>query len=211
MCIENDINYWVKFYIWTTPPKQKIRASAHFHIYAYKNSDYLIGQLLHLLRCVYTGAEKIESVWMGRRFCRQFIASRYLTRTFLVGNLQVLCWRTVPVRNNQIGEVARSSEPFIRQAFVTDAADGVPFDEDDFKRRVFALRKRSTHAIPKPGRRFYVCSLSHTVIVYKGQFTSDQLWAYFDDLQVKSFTCSKHVLLRVLDFWKTMGYAKGKD
>lgn len=97
-------------------------------------------------------------------------------------SLQVLCWRTVPVRNNQIGEVARSSEPFIRQAFVVDAAD--VYDEDDFKRRVFALRKRSTHAIPKPGRRFYVCSLSHTVIVYKGQFTSDQLWAYFTDLQV---------------------------
>lgn len=138
---------------------------------------------------------------MERRFCGQFIASRYLTRTFLLDNLQVLCWRTVPVRNNQIGEVARSSEPFIRQVFVADAADnGVPFDEDDFKRRVFALRKRSTHAIPKPGRRFYVCSLSHTVIVYKGQFTSDQLWAYFDDLQVKNFTCSKNVLFRVLDF-----------
>lgn len=88
----------------------------------------------------------------------------------------------MPVRNNQIGEVARSSEPFIRQAFVVDGAD--EFDEDDFKRRVFALRKRTTHAIPKPGRRFYICSLSHTVIVYKGQFTSDQLWAYFDDLQV---------------------------
>lgn len=97
-------------------------------------------------------------------------------------SLQVLCWRTVPVRNNQIGEVARSSEPFIRQAFVVDAAD--VYDEDDFKRRVFALRKRSTHTIPKPGRRFYICSLSHTIIVYKGQFTSDQLWAYFTDLQV---------------------------
>lgn len=97
-------------------------------------------------------------------------------------DLQVLCWRTVPVRNSQIGEVARSSEPFIRQAFVVDAADA--FDEDDFKRRVFALRKRSTHVIPKPGRRFYICSLSHTIVVYKGQFTSDQLWAYFADLQV---------------------------
>lgn len=86
------------------------------------------------------------------------------------------------MRNSQIGEVARSSEPFIRQAFVVDAAD--VFDEDDFKRRVFALRKRSTHTIPKPGRRFYICSLSHTIVVYKGQFTSDQLWAYFADLQV---------------------------
>ncbi|XP_025204305.1 putative glutamate synthase [NADPH] isoform X1 [Melanaphis sacchari] len=95
--------------------------------------------------------------------------------------IKVLCWRTVPVRNNQIGEVARSSEPFIRQAFVVDAAD--EYNEDDFKRRVFALRKRSTHTIPKPGRRFYICSLSHTIIVYKGQFTSDQLWAYFTDLQ----------------------------
>lgn len=122
-----------------------------------------------------------------------------------LSSLQVLCWRTVPVRNNQIGEVARSSEPFIRQAFVVDAAE--VYNEDDFKRRVFALRKRSTHAIPKPGRRFYICSLSHTVIVYKGQFTSDQLWAYFTDLQVDYLPTNTHLMKgskrRHFEFWLT--------
>ena len=48
------------------------------------------------------------------------------------------------------------------------------------------LRKKVTHRIPRPGARFYVCSLSPDVIVYKGQLTSDQVWAYFADLNVKS-------------------------
>ena len=46
------------------------------------------------------------------------------------------------------------------------------------------LRKKVTHRIPRPGARFYICSLSPDVIVYKGQLTADQLWSYFDDLSV---------------------------
>ncbi|KAK7580461.1 hypothetical protein V9T40_001090 [Parthenolecanium corni] len=96
--------------------------------------------------------------------------------------LQVLIWRTVPTKNNCIGEVARASEPYMRQVFVTSN-----LDEESFKRQVFVLRKRATHTIPQPGRRFYICSLSSAIVVYKGQFTSDQLWDYYDDLKSPQF------------------------
>lgn len=53
--------------------------------------------------------------------------------------------------------------------------------------QVWILRKRATHTIPKPGLRFYICSLSMATIVYKGQLTSDQLWTYFTDLKVSCY------------------------
>lgn len=99
--------------------------------------------------------------------------------------LQVLCWRTVPTDNSGIGEVARNSEPFMRQVFVVPAHEFK--DEEELKRQVWILRKRATHTIRKPGVRFYICSLSMATIVYKGQLTSDQLWTYFTDLKHPSY------------------------
>ncbi|GFG41054.1 hypothetical protein Cfor_06824, partial [Coptotermes formosanus] len=95
---------------------------------------------------------------------------------------RVLCWRTVPTDNADIGDVARNSEPFMRQVFVTGDQD-----EETLKRQVFVLRKRATHEIPRPGTRFYICSLSLYTVVYKGQFTSDQLWTYFKDLKSPNY------------------------
>uniref|UniRef100_A0A4D5R9J1 Glutamate synthase n=1 Tax=Scolopendra viridis TaxID=118503 RepID=A0A4D5R9J1_SCOVI len=94
--------------------------------------------------------------------------------------LKVLCWRSIPTDNGMIGKVAKMGEPFMRQVFVTWTNE-----EDDFKRQTFILRKRATHRIPKHEdvKRFYICSLSNETIVYKGQFTSTQLWQYFLDLQ----------------------------
>ncbi|XP_046666504.1 glutamate synthase [NADH] [Homalodisca vitripennis] len=99
-------------------------------------------------------------------------------------NLKVLYWRTVPTNSAGIGEVARSGEPFMRQVFVVPAS---PLQEDELQKQVFVLRKRATHMIPKPGVRFYICSLSNTTVIYKGQFTSDQLWRYFTDLKSPDF------------------------
>lgn len=94
-------------------------------------------------------------------------------------DVSVLAWRTVPTNNSSIGAVAKNSEPFMRQVFITLRNPG---DEAEQDRRYFILRKRSSHLIPAPGKRFYICSLSRKTVVYKGQLTSDQLWTYFPDL-----------------------------
>ncbi|XP_073839510.1 uncharacterized protein [Musca autumnalis] len=98
--------------------------------------------------------------------------------------LEVLTWRNVPTNQNAIGAVARSSEPLSRQVFVVRPAG---MDDDTFKRRVFVVRKRASHELAKEGRRFYICSLSSRTIVYKGLFTSDQLWDYYTDLKDPQF------------------------
>lgn len=98
-------------------------------------------------------------------------------------NLSLICWRSPPVDPNSIGKLARKSEPLIRQVFVTGNFDS----DEEFKRKVFLLRKQATHVIPRQGIQFYFCSLSSETIVYKGQFTSKQLWRYYKDLQDPDF------------------------
>ena len=46
----------------------------------------------------------------------------------------MLCWRTVPTDNAGIGDVARNSEPFMRQVFVTGDQD-----EEILKRQVTGI------------------------------------------------------------------------
>lgn len=83
----------------------------------------------------------------------------------------------MPTNYAAIGAGAQKSEPFSRQVFITGVGN-----EETLKRQIFVLRKRATHELTKPGRRFYICSLSLKTIVYKGLFTSDQLWLYYVDL-----------------------------
>ncbi|XP_005109373.2 putative glutamate synthase [NADPH] [Aplysia californica] len=100
--------------------------------------------------------------------------------------LQILAWRTVPVDRSVIGMVAQSTEPLIRQVFIT-SANGTAQVDMDFKRQVYLLRKHSSHHIPAQDLRFYICSLSSEIIVYKGQLNTDQLWKFFLDLQDPEF------------------------
>ncbi|KRT84922.1 hypothetical protein AMK59_185, partial [Oryctes borbonicus] len=93
--------------------------------------------------------------------------------------MSVLAWRTIPTDSSSIGTVAKNSEPFMRQVFVALKDET---SEKEIDSKYFVLRKRATHTIPAPGKRFYICSLSRKVIIYKGQLTSDQLWTYFPDL-----------------------------
>lgn len=81
--------------------------------------------------------------------------------------LEVICWRTVPRNCSVIGEVARTNEPLMRQLFIKPAAPDAEFDEERFKRQLFIVRKLSTHQIEGENLRFYICSLSTDIIVYK--------------------------------------------
>ncbi|KAL1491668.1 hypothetical protein ABEB36_012230 [Hypothenemus hampei] len=97
-------------------------------------------------------------------------------------DMSVLAWRTVPTNNSAIGAVAKNSEPFMRQVFIVPKSSCKNLLEEELDRTFFVLRKRASHEIPAPAKRFYICSLSRRTIVYKGQLTSDQLWIYFPDL-----------------------------
>lgn len=110
--------------------------------------------------------------------------SKFAVLTKSLG-MNIIGWRTVPTDSSAIGKVACKSEPLSRQVFVTSATK---LQETDLIRQIFVLRKRATHELTEPGKRFYICSLSIKTIVYKGLFTSDQLWNYYTDLINPEFT-----------------------
>ncbi len=98
--------------------------------------------------------------------------------------MNVLGYRIVPVDTTNIGETALSVEPVIEQIFISPPA--CISDPDDFERKLFVLRNYATHTIQKTIRKddvsFYISSLSHRIIIYKGQLTSLQLRTYYPDL-----------------------------
>ncbi len=93
--------------------------------------------------------------------------------------------RTVPVDNSMLGETAKAAEPFVRQVFIGRGADTL--DENEFERKLYVIRKRAYNEIRVStiggAEYWYVVSLSHKTLVYKGMLTTMQLDAYFLDLQ----------------------------
>ena len=95
-----------------------------------------------------------------------------------------LGWRNVPTNNGGLGETAKVAEPVIRQAFIGRA----PQITDDlaFERKLYIIRRRAENTIRYGGSEyakwFYVPSLSHRTLVYKGMLMAEQLGPYFPEL-----------------------------
>lgn len=90
-------------------------------------------------------------------------------------------FRDVPRDNSTIGEIARSTEPQIRQILL-----GSDMQQDELERKLYIIRKRTEKAVRDSEldhkNFFYIPSLSTKVLVYKGMLTSIQLGEYFGDL-----------------------------
>ena len=99
--------------------------------------------------------------------------------------LSVLGWRDVPIDDATLGPTARGSRPVIRQLFVARGESAM--GGDDFERKLYVVRRLVEKAVSRsaiPGRAdFYVASLSHRTVVYKGMLNADQLAAFFPDLR----------------------------
>ena len=108
--------------------------------------------------------------------------------------LSLMHLRTVPTNPDCLGEAGLSTEPAIRQVFITGVTDdkvGV------FERTLYIIRKKIEKRVAELAARhpeqpsindFYICSLSSRSIVYKGMLSSLQLRLYFPDLTNSYFT-----------------------
>jgi glutamate synthase (ferredoxin) len=96
----------------------------------------------------------------------------------------VLGWRTVPTKNGMLGDTAKSCEPFMRQVFIGRNPELA--DELAFERKLFIIRKRAYSELRtstlEGAEAWYVASLSHKTIVYKGMLLTEQLAQYYPDL-----------------------------
>lgn len=98
--------------------------------------------------------------------------------------------REVPVDNRFVGPTARENEPHILQVFLKHS----DLSERDLDRKLYVLKKYTSHTLGEEYPDFYISSLSTTQIVYKGQLRTDQLKDYFKDLQNLSYTSALGII-----------------
>jgi glutamate synthase domain-containing protein 2/glutamate synthase domain-containing protein 1/glutamate synthase domain-containing protein 3 len=122
-----------------------------------------------------------------------------LERTVGEEGQRVLGWRDVPVCPENTGATAAACRPVIRQLFVGwrppggadgdgRGLDGLPpseLDQDAFERKLYVIRRVCEQAVSaeEAGGGFYVTSSSARTINYKGMLISNQLAAFYPDLQ----------------------------
>ncbi|MGM0575857.1 MAG: glutamate synthase large subunit [Myxococcota bacterium] len=96
---------------------------------------------------------------------------------------RVIGWRDVPIDDTQVGSLAWSVMPVIRQLYVARRRV-VP---SAFERKLYIIRKLTENRIRDegvdPSGYFHVASLSAETIVYKGLLLSEQLPNFYPDLQ----------------------------
>ncbi|WP_309130161.1 glutamate synthase large subunit [Brevibacterium sp.] len=95
--------------------------------------------------------------------------------------LRILAWRGVPHEASILGDIARRTQPLLKQVFLVGADESPTVDQDDLERRAFLARKRiGNHGL-------YFPSLSSRTLTYKGMLSTAQLGAFYPDLADPEF------------------------
>jgi len=102
---------------------------------------------------------------------------------------KVLFWRDVPTDNAALGSTSRASQPVIRQIFVGRGPNCA--DEAAFERKLYVIRRLVEKAVSRSAYQqrahFYVPSLSHKTVCYKGMLNASQLLSFYPDVLDPSF------------------------
>ncbi len=89
-------------------------------------------------------------------------------------------WREVPLNIFVLGEKAQLTMPRIEQVLIGRPAD---LGDDEYERRLFLARNEIEKRAALDGiRNFYIVSLSHRVLIYKGLMTAHSLEKFYRDL-----------------------------
>ena len=101
--------------------------------------------------------------------------------------LSIMHTREVPVNSEVLGEMARETEPHIRQLFIVGCDERNRLEDKLYLvRKEIERRVAASPIIDKSG--CYFASLSTSTLIYKGMLTSRQLREYFPDLTDPYFT-----------------------
>lgn len=98
--------------------------------------------------------------------------------------LKLIGWRDVPVNSDILGNIAKVTEPFVKQLFISKSNDAQ--SDKDFNLKLFATRKITEHTIYgsklSESDSFYVSSLSTKIIIFKGLLKPEHINEYYLDL-----------------------------
>ena len=121
-----------------------------------------------------------------RNFCIKEIEKVVINR-----GLNLIGWREVPTNPEKadVGPAALDAQPYISQIFI---GNNKAISQDDFEREVYLIRKIFTRLLRNnidltERNLLYACSLSSTVMAYKGMLTPAQLFPFYPDLEDKNF------------------------
>lgn len=107
---------------------------------------------------------------------------KILVDTCIQEGLDVIDFKDVQVDSSVLGEIARKTEPHVKQIFVT-----ANMEQIELERKLYIARKLTENQIRNSGIKdkegFYIVSLSSKVMIYKGMLTPQQVDHYFPDLR----------------------------
>lgn len=122
-----------------------------------------------------------------------FLPKKENQRDFCIGvfeseikkqDLNLLGWRDVPVNSDVLGQIASTTEPYVKQIFIGKSDESQ--SEFDFNIKLFAARKITEHTIYdsklSEAQFFYVPSLSTKIIIFKGLLKPEHINEYYLDL-----------------------------
>ncbi len=98
-------------------------------------------------------------------------------------NLSLLGWRIVPTDNSTLGNLAKTTQPGIRQFFVGKKEQTL--SEHEFERKLYVLRREIENKVldlSLSDEDFYISSLSSRTLIYKGLLMAPQVPIFYPDL-----------------------------
>ncbi|MGB3625357.1 MAG: glutamate synthase large subunit [Henriciella sp.] len=94
-------------------------------------------------------------------------------------------WRQPPVDISVIGQKAADTRPEIEQVMFRDSRERSP---DELERALYLCRRRIERKAREAGiPSFYICSLSHKSLIYKGMFLAQDIDNFYLDLKDERF------------------------
>ncbi len=127
------------------------------------------------------GSYGVGMAFLPQEINRRKAAVSIIDATVAAEGGSVLGWREVPVQPDGLGEMARSTMPYMGQIFVGFGS----LHGADLERRLYIVRK-SIESAAKAGNftaaELYFASFSGSTIVYKGMFVAAQFEHFFPDL-----------------------------
>ena len=114
----------------------------------------------------------------------------HLRKIIAEGTMQVLAMHPIERDSTVISGIAQDCEPHIYLLCLTSVKKKSD-KMSNFERELYRLRKHLTHTIRgsalDPQHEFYICSLSASILVYKGMLTPHQLFGYYQQLSDPNF------------------------
>ena len=130
------------------------------------------------------GDYAVGNVFLPRKANQRFFCESVFERHLNDQGLKLLGWRTLPVDPSVLGTIAKKTEPFVKQIFVSKSTQ----DQEDFEfnLKLYIARKKTEHEIynskVSESNFFYLPSLSTKIIIYKGLLIPEDIKLYYKDL-----------------------------